>query len=130
VLSGDTKPDARVEKAAEGADLLIHEVALVDQALLKDYPNYRAIEDHHTSPEEAGKIFAGAKPKLAVYSHIVFATVKPVQDAPEEALIARTRTTYKGPLMVGSDLMSFTISDKVEASGPNGESVKPLTAGQ
>jgi ribonuclease Z len=32
VLSGDTKPDARVEKAAEGADLLIHEVAVIDPA--------------------------------------------------------------------------------------------------
>jgi ribonuclease Z len=130
VLSGDTKPDVRVEKAAEGADLLIHEVAVIEPAVLKDYPNYRAIEDHHTSPEEAGKIFAGARPKLAVYSHIVFATVKPVQDVPEDALIARTRTTYDGPLIVGRDLMSFTISDNVEAFAPNGEPVKPLTAGQ
>jgi ribonuclease Z len=129
VLSGDTKPDARVEKAAEGADLLIHEVAVIDPALLKDYPNYRAIEDHHTSPEEAGKIFASAKPKLAVYSHIVFATVKPVQDVPEETLIARTQTTYKGPLIVGRDLMSFVISDHVEAFAPNGEPLKPLTGG-
>jgi ribonuclease Z len=130
VLSGDTRPDARVERAAEGADLLIHEVAVIDPALLKDYPNYRAIEDHHTSPEAAGKIFAGARPKLAVYSHIVFATVKPVQDMPEDALIARTRTTYDGPLIVGHDLMSFTISDKVEAFAANGDPVKPLTAGQ
>jgi ribonuclease Z len=130
VLSGDTRPDARVERAAEGADLLIHEVAAIDPALLKDYPNYRAIEDHHTSPEAAGKIFAGARPKLAVYSHIVFATVKPVQDVPEDMLIARTRTTYDGPLIVGRDLMSFTISDKVEAFAANGDPVKPLTAGQ
>src|ERR1700682_1578385 len=129
VLSGDTKPDARVQKAAEGADFLIHEVAVIDPALLRDYPNYRAIEDPHTSPEAAGKIFAGARPKLAVYSHIVFATVKPVQDVPDDALIARTRTTYDGPLIVGRDLMSFTISYKVEAFAPSGEPVKPLTAG-
>ncbi|MGC2083293.1 MAG: MBL fold metallo-hydrolase [Bradyrhizobium sp.] len=125
VLSGDTKPDARVEKAAEGADLLIHEVAVIDPKLLKDYPNYRAIEDHHTAPEEAGKIFAQARPKLAVYSHIVFATVKPVQDVPEDALVARTRTTYQGPLVVGRDLMSFVISDKVEAFAPDGGPLKP-----
>src|ERR1700688_3743247 len=130
VLSGDTNPDVRVEKAAEGADLLIHEVAVIDPALLRDYPNYRAIEDHHTSPEAAGKIFAGARPKLAVYSHIVFATVKPVQDVPEDALIARTRTTYSGPLIVGHDLSSFVISDHVEAFAPNGDPEKPLTAGQ
>lgn len=125
VLSGDTKPDSRVEKAAEGADLLIHEVAVIDPELLKDYPNYRAIEDHHTSPEAAGKIFSEAKPKLPVYSHIVFATVKPVQDVPEDALVKRTRTTYQGPLIVGRDLMSFVISDHVEAHAPDGSVIKP-----
>lgn len=130
VLSGDTKPDERVVKAATGADLLIHEVAIIDPELLKSYPNYRAIENHHTSPEEAGRIFSSAKPKLAVYSHIVFATLPPVQDVPEDALVARTRTTYGGPLIVGRDLMSFTISDQVKAFTPNGEAMKPLVAGQ
>jgi ribonuclease Z len=128
VLSGDTKPDDRVAKAAAGADLLVHEVAVIEPELSKSYPSYRAIEDHHTSPEEAGRIFSSAKPKLAVFSHIVFATLKPVQDVPEDALIARTRTTYRGPLIVGRDLMSFVISDKVEAFGPGGETVKPLMA--
>src|SRR6185312_13375321 len=124
VLSGDTKPDQHVIDAGKGADLLVHEVAIIEPELLKSYPNYRAIEDHHTSPEEAGRIFSEAKPKLAVYSHIVFATVKPVQDVPEAELAARTRTTYKGPLVIGRDLMSFVIGDKVEAFTPDG---KPLT---
>jgi ribonuclease Z len=128
VLSGDTRPDERVAKAAEGADLLIHEVAVIEPDLSRSYPSYRAIENHHTSPEDAGKIFMRAQPKLAVYSHIVFATLKPVQDVPEEALIARTRTTYKGPLIVGHDLMSFVISDKVEAFAPNGDAESPLVA--
>jgi ribonuclease Z len=128
VLSGDTRPDARVSKAAEGADLLIHEVAVIEPELSKSYPAYRAIEDHHTLPEDAGRIFTSAKPKLAVYSHIVFATLKPVQDVPEDALIARTQTTYKGPLIVGRDLMSFVISDKVEAFAANGDVVPPLMA--
>ncbi|WP_342728297.1 MBL fold metallo-hydrolase [Bradyrhizobium sp. B097] len=124
VLSGDTKPDQRVAKAAEGADLLIHEVAVIDPDLFKAYPNYRAIENHHTSPEEAGKIFAQAKPKLAVYSHIVFASQPPTQDVPEDALLKRTRTTYQGPLVIGHDLMSFVISDKVEAFAPDGTAMK------
>jgi len=126
VLSGDTKPDPRVAKAAEGADLLIHEVALIDPELLESYPSYRAIENHHTRPEEAGRIFTQAKPKLAVYSHIVFATVKPVQDVPEDALIARTRTTYQGPLVVGRDLTSFVISDQIAAFAPDGSTIVPL----
>ncbi|WP_050625580.1 MBL fold metallo-hydrolase [Bradyrhizobium viridifuturi] len=124
VLSGDTKPDERVAKAAEGADLLIHEVAVIDPDLFKAYPNYRAIENHHTSPEEAGKIFAEVKPKLAVYSHIVFASQPPTQDVPEDALLKRTRTTYQGPLVIGHDLMSFVITDKVESFAPDGTAMK------
>jgi ribonuclease Z len=110
VLSGDTKYDERVINAARGADLLIHEVAVIEPELLKVYPSYREIEAHHTSPEDAGRVFEQAKPKLAAYSHIVFATVKPVQDIPEDALRTRTQTTYKGPYVIGSDLMSFTIN--------------------
>ncbi|BAM88935.1 putative hydrolase [Bradyrhizobium oligotrophicum S58] len=126
VLSGDTKYDERVANAAKGADLLVHEVAIIEPDLVKDYPSYRDIEAHHTSPEEAGRIFSLAKPKLAVYSHIVFATVKPVQDVPEEALLRRTRATYQGPLVIGHDLMSFSVGDGVSSYGPNGEPIKPL----
>lgn len=121
VLSGDTKYDERVANAAKGADLLIHEVAVIDPELVKTYPSYRDIENHHTSPEDAGRIFSMAAPKLAVYSHIVYATVKPQQDVPDEALIGRTRTTYKGPFIIGRDLMSFVISDQVSAFTPDGQ---------
>jgi ribonuclease Z len=100
-----TRPSEDVAKAAEGADLLIHEVAVIEPELSKTYPACRAIEDHHTLPEDAGRIFSSARPNLAVYSHIVFATLKPVQDVPDEALVARTRTTYQGQMIVGRDLM-------------------------
>ncbi len=127
VLSGDTKYDERIAKAATGADLLIHEVCLIEPDLSKSYPSYREIEDHHTSPEEAGKIFTLAKPKLAVFSHIVFATLKPVQDVPEDALIARTQTTYSGPFVVGRDLTTIAIdSSGVRATDAKGEPIKPL----
>ncbi|QOZ77740.1 MBL fold metallo-hydrolase [Bradyrhizobium sp. CCBAU 53351] len=125
VLSGDTKYDQRVAKAAEGADLLIHEVAVIEPELLVRSPVYKDIQAHHTSPEEAGLIFASARPKLAVYSHIVFGTVKPVADIPEEPLILRTRTSYKGPLLVGRDMMSFAIGDTVEAFAPDGTRLAP-----
>ncbi len=128
VLSGDTKYDERVANAAKGADLLIHEVAVIEPELSKSYPSYRDIEAHHSSPEEAGKIFSMAGPKLAIYSHIVFATLKPVQDVPEDMLIARTRTTYRGPLIIGHDLDSFTIDDAVHAFGPKDQPIEPLLA--
>jgi ribonuclease Z len=126
VLSGDTKYDERVANAAVGADLLVHEVAIIEPELLKSFPSYRDIENHHSSPEEAGRIFSLAKPKLAVYSHIVFATVTPVPDVPEASLIARTRTSYRGPLVVGRDLISFAIDERVHAFDARGEPIEPL----
>ncbi|MDU3131345.1 MAG: MBL fold metallo-hydrolase [Bradyrhizobium sp.] len=130
VLSGDTKYDERVANAAKGADLLVHEVAVIEPELSKSYPSYRDIEAHHSSPEEAGKIFSIAGPKLAVYSHIVFATLKPVQDVPEDMLIARTRTTYRGPFVVGHDLDSFTIGDDVQGADAKNQPIQPLRADQ
>lgn len=129
VLSGDTKYDERVIAAAKGADLLIHEVAVIEPDLVKTYPSYREIEGHHTSPEEAGRVFDQAKPKLAAYSHIVFATVKPVQDVPEDALRERTQSTYKGPFVIGRDLTSFTLKDGgIIVQRADGGTVEPFKA--
>ena len=55
----------------------------------------------------------------------MFGTVKPTPDIPEEPLILRTRTAYKGPLLVGRDMMSFRIGDKVEAFAPDGTGLEP-----
>jgi ribonuclease Z len=116
VLSGDTKYDERVANAAKGADLLIHEVAIVEQT----NPSFRDVEDRHTSPEDAGRIFSIAKPKLAVFSHVIVDRL--------DALTKPTETTYKGPFVIGQDLMSFVITDRVQLLGPNGEELKPLMA--
>jgi len=51
--------------------------------------------------------------------------VKPAPDIPEEPLILRTRATYKGPLLVGRDMMSFRIGDMVEAFAPDGTNLAP-----
>ncbi|MBR0896711.1 MBL fold metallo-hydrolase [Bradyrhizobium tropiciagri] len=121
VLSGDTKYDERIAESARGADLLIHEVAIIDPELVKANPMFRDIQNHHTSPEEAGRIFSIAKPKLAVFSHIVFVPAKPLAtDAPVDGdqLVRRTRTGYEGPLTVGRDMMSFVVSDTVRVLDP------------
>ncbi len=61
----------------------------------------------HISPEEAGTVFTTVRPKLALYSHIVAIGVS------DDELVARTRKTYAGPLVVGADLMSFDVGDTV-----------------
>lgn len=118
VISGDTRYDENLIKAAKGADLVIHEVALASEELLASSEQFRRIVAHHTTPEEAGIVFAKIKPKLAVYTHLVMLSSATIPEAPLESLITRTRTNYDGPLVIGEDLMTFIVDDKVSIYQP------------
>ena len=115
VISGDTRYDQNVIKYGTGVDLLIHEVCIGRPELLSN-PFVQRVVDHHTSPREAGQVFSLAKPKLAVYSHLVFLASDKVPRATVDDIVAGTRETYSGPLQVGEDLMSFEIGDTVIVS--------------
>ncbi|HEX7787848.1 MAG TPA: MBL fold metallo-hydrolase [Methylomirabilota bacterium] len=108
VISGDTRFDRNVIKQGTGADLLIHEVAAVRPELLKDAQVQRVMA-HHTSPQEAGRVFQLARPKLAVYTHLVLLARPGVPALTTQELVAQTRATYDGPLVVGEDLMAFDV---------------------
>jgi ribonuclease Z len=112
VISGDTRYNENVIKYGTGADLLIHEVAMAAPELMQ-IPTMQRIIAHHTTPKEAAMIFAKAKPKLAVYSHLVLLGNEKIAEPSLEDLIAATRQTYDGPLDVGEDLTSFEIGDTV-----------------
>jgi len=116
VISGDTRYDENLIAAARGADLVIHEVALASDELLASSEQFRRIVAHHTTPEEAGMVFKQVAPKLAVYTHLVMLRGPTIPQAPLESLISRTRKNYEGPLVIGEDLMSFTIGDEVTIS--------------
>ena len=113
VLSGDTRFDENLIEAAQGADVVIHEVAAAREEMLAFDERIQLILDHHTTPEEAGIVFDRVGPKLAVYSHL---TLLSSPDSPEvtvEELIQRTRTNYSGRLLVGEDLMRLEIVESV-----------------
>ena len=112
-LSGDTRYDENVVKHASGTDLLIHEVAAALPALLAASVPMQRIIAHHTTPMEAGAVFSRTKPKLAVYSHIVLLSSEKIAEPTLDDVVAETRQIYKGPLVVGEDLMSFEIGDSV-----------------
>jgi len=112
VMSGDTCCNENVVKYGAGADLLVHEVAIVRPELASE-PFIQRIMAHHTTAREAGTIFARAKPKLAAFTHLVFLASEQVPPASIDDLIAEARQSYGGPLQVGEDLMSFEIGDEV-----------------
>jgi ribonuclease Z len=108
VLSGDTRFSENVIKFATGADLLIHEV-LMAKAGLALTETVKRILAHHTSPQESGRVFSTAKPRLAVYSHIATGGFWPVS----ADYIAATRETYNGPLELGEDLMTINVGEAI-----------------
>ena len=84
-------------------------MADIDPALIKNFPRLKEVEAHHTSPEEAGRIFSLARPKLAAFTHIIVVKANAPLDLDPTEVRTRTRKTYSGPLAIGEDLMRFEI---------------------
>lgn len=110
VLSGDTRYSENLIRFAKGTDLLIHEVAIAPDTLSKSDPRYNILA-HHTTPEQTARVFSAVKPKLAAYSHIV-----KLYGATEQEIMKRVKANYAGPVIMGEDLMSFSISDGVSVT--------------
>jgi len=107
VLSGDTRVSDNLIRFAKGADVIVHEV-LDAETVTNWFPNnpqlVAAILAKHTTPEQAGEIFARIKPRLAVYSHAPNA----------ERVITQTKKTYSGPLQGAEDLLTIEIGERIQ----------------
>jgi ribonuclease BN (tRNA processing enzyme) len=101
VVSGDTAPSEALVEAAEGCDVLVHEVysAIAYETLPDEWKTYHA--SFHTSTVELADIARRARPKLLVLTHQLFWG----QD--EDDLVAEIRTHYDGPVVSGRDLDVF-----------------------
>ena len=110
VLSGDTTFNENLIQHAQGTDLLVHEVTAAAGGAAESPQQLKRIGSNHTTPEQAGEVFARVKPKLAVYNHLLL-----FGGARAEDLIPSTRKKYAGPLVVGEDLLRIDIGETVEA---------------
>jgi len=117
-ISGDTRPNDNLVRHATGVDVLVHEVAAVRPELLTKSPTAaiaRRILGFHTSPEDAGTIFARVKPKLAVFTHVVLLTTDRNFPPPTgDDVMRRAHTTYQGRMLLGEDLMTIDVGGKIE----------------
>lgn len=105
VISGDSRSTAKSEinNVARDVDLLIHEVKIPDGAA-----RTAVSLTVHTTPQQAGELFARTKPKMAVYYHII-----PPETTSDE-LIGYTRPYYEGPITVAHDLMEIKLRGESE----------------
>jgi ribonuclease Z len=105
VLSGDTRPSENLVAHARGVDVLVHEVQVPSPDETDEAKLANVSLSVHTEPKDAAGIFTRAKPRLAVYSHIIPPDVTETQ--------LRAATPYSGPLTVAHDLMMITIGDQI-----------------
>ncbi len=100
VFSGDTRFCPRVAEAAQGADVLIHEV------LSPDFDRENTRLRGHTTAAEAARIAAEAGAARLIMTHI---------DSPyhfdQQPLIDEARRIYDGPISVAGDLYQVAVQD-------------------
>lgn len=106
VLSGDTRPSDNVVAHAQGVDVLVHEVQVPSPDETDEAKLANVSLSVHTEPKAAAGVFTRAKPRMAVYSHIIPPDVTEAQ--------LRAATPYTGPLTVAHDLMMITIGDRID----------------
>lgn len=111
VISGDTTASPRLEAAAKGADLLVHEglapnlVALQRKAALANHRGnlaaiFNDILTYHTTPEQAAGIAQRAGVKSLLFTHIIPPLPMRALEAP---FLGKSREIFQGEMRVGHD---------------------------
>jgi ribonuclease Z len=116
VLSGDTTYSDNVVAAGRGADLIVHNVIAVSDALAAT-PELGPVLAKLTTPEQAASVFSQASPRMAVFSHIVKKEL-PGRSG-DQFILQRVRAAgYAGPLEMGYDRMTIEIGRRVRVFQP------------
>ena len=86
----------------------MHEVGVASEKL---NDSDQLVMNHHTSPEEAGTVFARTKPRLAVFSHIVDLLDDQRPATAVHEILRRSKKNWQGKTMVGDDLTRISITE-------------------
>jgi ribonuclease BN (tRNA processing enzyme) len=112
VFSGDTRPCARLEKAAKDADLLVCEVYVAREmpvtAGVRSVQTVEAVKSYHMTPDEVAQLANHSGAKAVALTHIV------PPSADTGLLFAEMRAVgYRGPLIISEDLMTLNLPERV-----------------
>jgi ribonuclease Z len=107
VISGDTRPCDALTEAAQGADLLLHEVFVHRE--MKPAEGVRSAEtieqvaSYHTLSSDVGKVAARAGVKWLALTHFV------PPDCDTDALGKEIAADFDGKITMGEDLMTLDV---------------------
>ncbi len=108
VLSGDTRRSAALIEAAQGADLLVHEVFVHREMPVvegvRSAETVANVAGYHTLSSEVGKIATEAAVKALALTHFV----PPAAD--REALLDEVAADFAGPLVLAEDLLRIDLA--------------------
>jgi ribonuclease BN (tRNA processing enzyme) len=107
VFSGDTRPSEALIALARGADVLVHEVMLLEALNQIHDANAPNLMNHvlrsHSTTEEVGRVAAAAGARTLVLSHLV-----PALPSITDAMWTEgVRRHFHGEIIVGRDMMEL-----------------------
>ena len=111
LISGDTAASARLETAARGVDVLVHEGLAPDLVAVQrraasahGHANLAAILHdivaYHTAPEQAAAIAQRAHARMLLFTHVIPPLPLRALDGP---FLGRSRAIFSGRVQVGRD---------------------------
>lgn len=113
VLSGDCTLSPNLIAHARGADVIVHNVFAVSDAVMARDPVKRIVATKLASPAQVAEVFNQDRPRLAVLSHIIRI------DLTDEDVVQRVRAAgYAGPLELGRDRMVIDIGPEITITPP------------
>jgi ribonuclease Z len=108
VISGDTKYCPALIEAAKGADVLLHEVFIHgEMPVITGIRTAKTVENvasYHTLDSVVGKVATEAEVRCLMLTH--FAPPK----FNREKLLSTVCLDFKGPVLIGEDLMTFDLA--------------------
>lgn len=118
VFTGDTGPSQSVEELANGADLLVSEVLIIDDLVAglkksgiwdkmtaeRQAGLVRHLGEDHLTPEEVGKLASRAGVKRVILTHMILTGD---DDADSRHYVEGVRKFYPGPVDLAKDLKQF-----------------------
>lgn len=109
VLSGDTTYSENLIEHSQGVDLLVHEVMGVTDEMLQARLYRSGVLEVHATPEQAGRVFAKTRPRLAAFTHIILARRAGFESMQPDELLQRTATEYDGRVFLPEALDQILI---------------------
>ena len=106
-ISGDTRPCDALTEAAQGADLLLHEVfvhhEMKPEEGLRTAETIEAVASYHTLSSDVGKVAAKAGAKWLALTHFV------PPDCDTDALHREVTADFSGKITMAADLMTLDV---------------------